>query len=271
MVRHDAIDRRMFISQLGRRTLAVTLLGTGVVACSSSSDGETVTQTTLRATTTRDGSATTTTEQVETDAGDTTTTEPGEELRWSVAAFSNVSAYVLSRGNDVTIVDTGRGGVDPFVAALDALGTGWADVGDVVVTHLHGDHVGGLGEVLGTVPDAMAYAGTADVEAISSPRPLTGLNDGDEVAGLQIIGTPGHTAGHISVFDATSGVLVAGDALNTQEGAVLGANPSFTADMATATESVRRLAALGVTTVLPGHGPPVTDAGPLLADLAASV
>ena len=38
------------------------------------------------------------------------------------------------------------------------------------------------------------------------------LEDGDEVFGLQIVATPGHTAGHVATFDPDSGVLVAGDA-----------------------------------------------------------
>jgi glyoxylase-like metal-dependent hydrolase (beta-lactamase superfamily II) len=262
----------MFLAELGRRTFVVALMGAGVVACSSSSDGETVTQTTVRATTTRAGGVTTVTTGVTGAPESAATTGPGEPLRWEVASFGFVSAYVLARDSSLAIVDTGvSGSVDRFEPALAALAAGWGDVGHVVLTHLHPDHVGGLGAVLEAAPDAAAYAGELDVAGIDSPRTLIALNDGDEVFGLQIIGTPGHTPGHISVYDAGTGLLVAGDSLGTEGSEVVGPNPQFTADMETAAESVRRMATLDVDTVLVGHGPPVgPGAGDLLAQLAAS-
>jgi len=273
MARLQRIDRRMFLAELGRRSFVVALIGAGVVACSSSSDGDTVTQTTVRATTTRADGVTTQTTTVTGGAQSASTTGPGEPLRWEVASFGFVSAYLLARGSSVAVVDTGvSGGVDRFEPALAALGAGWSDVDHVVLTHLHPDHVGGLGGVLEAAPDAAAYAGELDVAAIDSPRPLVALNDGDEVFGLQIIGTPGHTPGHISVYDAGSGLLVAGDSLGTEGSEVVGPNAEFTADLEAAAESVRRMAAFDVDTVLVGHGPPVGPAaGELLTQLAVSL
>jgi glyoxylase-like metal-dependent hydrolase (beta-lactamase superfamily II) len=273
MARLQRIDRRMFLVELGRRSFAVALMGAGVVACSSSSDGETVTQTTVRATTTRAGGVTTQTTTETGGAESASTTGPGEPLRWEVASFGFVSAYLLARGPSVAVVDTGvSGSVDRFDPALAALGAAWSDVDHVVLTHLHPDHVGGLGGVLEAAPDAAAYAGELDVAGIDSPRPLVSLNDGDDVFGLQVIGTPGHTPGHISVYDAGTGLLVAGDSLGTEGSQVVGPNPDFTPDLETAAESVRRMATLAVATVLVGHGPPVgPGAGDLLAQLAASL
>lgn len=267
------LDRRLFLTEFGRNSVAVALMGAGVVACSSSSDGETVTRTTIRASTTLAGGVTTdlTTETLadETDS----TTGPGERLRWEMASFANVSAYVLARGSELAIVDTGvSGGSDRFDPAFAAIGAGWDDVDHVVLTHLHPDHVGGLGAVLDAAPDALAYAGELDVGGIDASRPLTAVNDGDEVFGLRIIGTPGHTPGHISVYDSETGLLIAGDALITADAQILGPNPTFTADLETANESVMRLAALEVDTVLVGHGEPIeTGAGELLAVLAAAL
>jgi glyoxylase-like metal-dependent hydrolase (beta-lactamase superfamily II) len=115
------------------------------------------------------------------------------------------------------------------------------------------------------------YAGEADVAGINSSERLKPLGDGDEVFGLQIVGTPGHTAGHIAVFDPSGGVLVAGDALRTTAGLV-GPDPQYTEDTTRAAESVRKLAALDVRTILPGHGAPLTEgAGEALKKLAASL
>ena len=90
-------------------------------------------------------------------------------------------------------------------------------------------------------------------------RPVT---DGDEVFGLQVVDTPGHTPGHIAIFDADSRVLVAGDALNSTFDGLTGPTPEFTPDMPTAEESVRKLAALQPQVILVGHGPPCSETPP---------
>jgi glyoxylase-like metal-dependent hydrolase (beta-lactamase superfamily II) len=75
----------------------------------------------------------------------------------------------------------------------------------------------------------------------------------------------------VSVFDPTSGTLVTGDALNTQDG-LAGSNPQFTADEKQAADSVRKMARLDVRTILPGHGDPLTTgAAEALQKLAASL
>ena len=111
---------------------------------------------------------------------------------------------------------------------------------------------------------ARGYAGAGDLDAINAPRPLTVVGTGDQVLGLDIIETPGHTPGHISVHDAVAGLLIAGDALNGRgsgvagsEAGVGGANPRFTSDMALAGESIKSLATLTFDVAIFGHGEPL--------------
>jgi glyoxylase-like metal-dependent hydrolase (beta-lactamase superfamily II) len=173
------------------------------------------------------------------------------------------------------VVDTGTAGsAGQIAAALGALGRSWADVRHVVLTHHHPDHVGSLPEVLDAAPGAAAYAGAADIALIGAPNALRPVGDGDDVFGLQVIDTPGHTPGSISVLDAGIGLLIAGDALNGNDAgtAVLGPNPDFSADLATANASARKLASYRVEAAAFGHGNPVrVGAGPLLQELAASL
>jgi glyoxylase-like metal-dependent hydrolase (beta-lactamase superfamily II) len=190
---------------------------------------------------------------------------------WRRVDLSFVSAYLLVRGREVGVVDLGTAGsADAIEAALKAAGTGWDAVRHIVLTHRHADHAGGLAGVQ-TLVTASTYAGEADVAAIASAKPLKPVRDGDDVFGLQIIATPGHTPGHVSVFDPATGVLVAGDALRTT-GGLTGSDPRYTADEAQARASVRRLATLDVRTILPGHGDPLTaGAADALRKLAASL
>jgi glyoxylase-like metal-dependent hydrolase (beta-lactamase superfamily II) len=261
------IDRRLFLSDLGKRTMAFAVLGSGVLAACSSDGavavaephdatgaGSEATTSTTRAA--ADDSQTTTSS-----AEDTTTQTDADQLQalvWERVLLGSVSAYVLARGAEIAIVDTGRGGSAPMIeTALTTLGASWDNVNNVILTHLHGDHVGSLPEVLDLATSAVAYAGRADVDGISAPREIEALDDGDEVFGMQVIATPGHTPGHIAVFDPTAGFLVAGDALNESGGMVLGPNPSFSSDIAQANASVQRLADRGYETVVFGHGNPI--------------
>ena len=183
-----------------------------------------------------------------------------------------MSAYVLVRGNEAAVVDTGVGGsADQIGAVLDDAGPGWAGVRHVVLTHKHPDHAGSVGDVADRAAGATLYAGGPDLDAIDAPRRLRAVADGDEVFGLQIVATPGHTAGHVAVFDADTAVLVAGDALNNSDG-LTGSNPQFTEDEAAAAASVRKLADLQPRVILVGHGPPVTrSAAAELQQLASSL
>jgi glyoxylase-like metal-dependent hydrolase (beta-lactamase superfamily II) len=190
---------------------------------------------------------------------------------WRQVNMLSVSAYILVRGGEAAIVDLGLPGSEPAIEeGLKAAGAGWGSVKHIVLTHLHQDHVGGLAEIAPHVK-ASIYAGTGDLASIISDKPLKPLAEGDEVFGMRIIETPGHTLGHISVFEPATGILVAGDALRTSAG-LAGSDPENTADSAKADASVRKLAAMDIRAILPGHGAPLTTgAAKALRELAAGL
>jgi glyoxylase-like metal-dependent hydrolase (beta-lactamase superfamily II) len=187
--------------------------------------------------------------------------------------LGNVSAYALARGSEVAVVDTGvPGSAGQIEVGLAEIGLNWGNVGYVILTHLHNDHIGSLAAVMAAATEADGYAGAADIPAMSSPRPLTAVGDGDTVFDMDVIETPGHTEGHICVLDTIGGILVAGDALNGDGGGVVGPNSRFTPDMTTAHESVKKLAGFSYETVVFGHGEPVMGgASEQVAALAATL
>lgn len=189
--------------------------------------------------------------------------------------LGSVSAYVMVSSGIASIVDTGNPGSEGDIeAVLSEVGLRWDDVASMIVTHLHPDHQGSVPAVMNLASAAVGYAGEADLAAISSPRPLVALVGGEVIDGLQIVATPGHTPGHVSVYDPAGGALIAGDSLiGSNDGTdILGPSPRFTQDMSVAEESVRLMAGLQPSAIYVGHGEPLlVDAAGKLAALAASL
>jgi glyoxylase-like metal-dependent hydrolase (beta-lactamase superfamily II) len=262
------IDRRTFIADLGRGAFALAVIS--VAACSPGA------QATTRPSASAAGSSPTPGSQPPSDAP-ASGSPPGavpparDELAWQRVNLGFVSAYVLVRGAQAAIVDTGVGGsAGSIEQALGQVGIDWSAVGDVILTHKHNDHVGSLAEIMELAPDATGYAGAEDIPSISAPRAITELADGDTVFGLQVVTTPGHTPGSISVYDAANGIVVAGDALIVEGGRPNFPGAQFTEDMDEARRSVAKLGELTFETLLVGHGEPIEGgASAAVAELAS--
>ncbi len=263
------LHRRAFLGYFGKGTAALAILGPVAVACSSSTpvaQGATTTQTDppnqAGSAADADGDPSTTS---------TTVAEIGSLDAGQWGRVSGVAAYVLARGSDVAIVDTGgAGSVDAIGQTITDLGLNFSNVKHVALTHAHPDHVGSIGAILSAAENAIAYAGVADVDRIQAE--LVGVSDGDDIFGMRVVGTPGHTVGHISMYDELTSTLIAGDAMNGVDGGVGGANPSFTQDMDLAGESIKALAQLQFDNVYFGHGEPVLGgASTAVIDLAATL
>jgi glyoxylase-like metal-dependent hydrolase (beta-lactamase superfamily II) len=183
-----------------------------------------------------------------------------------------VNAYVLVRVKEAAVVDTGTPkNASKIEDVVRTAGLGWNAVHHVILTHYHPDHIGSVGEVLEAAAKATAYAGAADIPQIKSPRPLKAVGDNDEVFGLRVISTPGHTPGHICVFDPAGSLLILGDAMNNI-GKLMGPNPQYTADMAQAHQSVKKLAKLTFERAVFGHGEPIDKgASQAIAKLAGTL
>lgn len=270
MTAHALVTRRMLLRDMGKAGLAVALLGT--TACASDPTENATPSLEAESTSTSVGSTSTSSAAGPTSS---TTRQPETGHQWHRVNLDFVSAYILYRGGEAAIVDTGVGGSEGAIeAALGEIGLDWSAVGTLVITHLHPDHQGSLRAVIEATTESLPwFAGAADLDGIDAPTEGQPVEDGDRVNdGLQIIETPGHTPGHISVLDPAAGILVAGDALNGADGGVAGANPDFSQDMEAANASVRKLAGFDYEVVLFGHGEPVVEnASEQVAELANSL
>lgn len=173
------------------------------------------------------------------------------------------------------------------------------------LTHVHPDHQGSSHAVCerfgvplwvgeadaprmetpgAVIGDALQHSGRAlrlyaDVQTrfwVGPPHAVAKeLREGDEVAGLTVLETPGHTRGHIALWRERDRVLILGDVLNNMNlmTGVPGLHEPpdfFNVDSAQNRASARRLAALRPSLACFGHGPPLRDPG-RLADFAAGL
>jgi glyoxylase-like metal-dependent hydrolase (beta-lactamase superfamily II) len=199
-----------------------------------------------------------------------------------------VNAFVLE-DNGLTLIDTGLpGSTDQLFAALRQAGKDPADLKRIILTHLHADHSGNAAEIQRRT-NARVYAHHADASLLEqgvSGRPLTltpglvnkliyklvikgptttvapvtvdeQLRDGDVLpllGGVQVVHTPGHSAGHLALLLPSEGVLIAADLCSH----VLGlAYSTLYEDQALGRQSILKAAALSFDTAVFGHGRPL--------------
>ena len=68
-----------------------------------------------------------------------------ETAMYFQVATEFVNSYVLVRGQEIAIVDTGLpNNVDKFGDAIKSAGLGWDAVNHIILTHLHPDHIASL-------------------------------------------------------------------------------------------------------------------------------
>lgn len=144
------------------------------------------------------------------------------------------------------------GFVDPAEAApvLERLRPRGGRLDWILLTHHHGDHVAGVGELVAATGARVAGA-AADAHRL--PPLDRALADGDRFelgrAAARVLATPGHTRGHISYLFEASGDLFCADTLF-----VLGCGRLLEGDAATLWDSLQKLAALPeATRVWCGH------------------
>jgi glyoxylase-like metal-dependent hydrolase (beta-lactamase superfamily II) len=176
---------------------------------------------------------------------------------------THTNVYVLGNG-ELLLVDPGAGdeaelaGLLEMVEGLVAEG---ARVKAVVLTHHHGDHIGGVGAVKARLNVPLwCHARTADRVPVPTERLL---EDGEvlELAGSppqrwRVLHTPGHARGHLCLVDERTHAAVVGDMV-AGVGSIVIDPPE--GDMGEYLRQLARLRDWPVTTLHPAHGMAIPD------------
>src|SRR6202142_2549088 len=95
------------------------------------------------------------------------------ELDTRLGGWERVTAGYLIEGAAPVLVETGsQSSVPVLLAQLERLGVGPSDLAGVVVTHIHLDHAGGVGDVARAFPEATVYVHPKGARHLADPTRL---------------------------------------------------------------------------------------------------
>ena len=166
---------------------------------------------------------------------------------------ASCSVTLVRAGDSHIIVDTGaRRDSEKIVEALRALGVRPAEVDFVVNTHFHSDHTGG-NELFTNARVCAHRLESPPVGSMVMSGPL------ELLPGVEIVPTPGHTMGSISVFvESDRRYAICGDAIPTLANYAQRVPPFIASDRKLAMKSLEMIIAWA-DVIVPGHDGPIEN------------
>lgn len=217
-----------------------------------------------------------------------------------MSGYSGITSGYLIRSDRPCLVETGTATSAPVVRdALAGLGIGPADLATIVVTHIHLDHAGGVGDLAAMFPNAEVVVHERGARHLVDPEKLltsarrvfgsvlddvfgllrpteaqrvralgdTGSIDLGGGRSLSTFHSPGHAQHHVGLVDSLTGDLYVGDAAGIyipETADLRPATPPPDFDLDLAVSSLERFRAVGPTRLLFSHFGPVEEVEPTL-------
>lgn len=212
-----------------------------------------------------------------------------------MAGHAGITSSYLIRGSRPCLIETGTALSAPVVIdALAKLGIGPDDLATVVVTHIHLDHAGGVGDIAAAYPHAQVVVHEKGARHLADPTKLVasaqrvfgpdmdrmfgpliatpterlvtlgeeGFVDLGDGRRLDAFHNPGHASHHVALVDSQTGDLYTGDAAGVfvpDTAEVRPATPPPDFDLGLALDSLSRMRDAKPARLLFSHFGPVTD------------
>ena len=216
------------------------------------------------------------------------------EIDTRMGGHAGITASYLIRGSKPCLVETGTARSAPLVIdSLLELGVDSEDLATIVVTHIHLDHAGGVGDLAAAFPNSTIVVHERGARHLVDPAKLVASahrvfgsdmdrlfgdllpTPADRIVTLGDIGTidigdgrhldtfhnPGHASHHVGLLDNLTGDLYTGDAAGVyvpQTADVRPATPPPDFDLPLALSSLGRMRSAGAERLLFSHYGPVS-------------
>ena len=202
-----------------------------------------------------------------------------EELFFIERGYLNGNHFVY-RGDHPVLIDTGyRADFEETERLISELGISVSEVGLIISTHCHCDHIGGnkiiqdrAGCDIALHPVGRYFVETQDDWSTWSRyysqeadffHCTRTLEEGDVVSlgphDFRVVHTPGHASDGIVMYNKKEKVLISSDALWEFDVPTITVRIEGSTAVQSFKKSLEKLAALDVDVVYPGHGTPFTD------------
>lgn len=196
--------------------------------------------------------------------------------------FFPVNCFLVEEENALTLIDAALPySTKGILKAAKKIGK---PITNIILTHAHSDHIGALDALKARLPSATVSISARDARLLAGDKtllpeeaghPVKGgvpknikskpdilLAEGDFIGSLEVIFSPGHTPGSISLLDRRTNSLIAGDALHIRGGVAVSGTlkPLFpfpalaTWDKKTALASAKKLQSFTPSLLAVGHG-----------------
>jgi glyoxylase-like metal-dependent hydrolase (beta-lactamase superfamily II) len=212
-----------------------------------------------------------------------------------MGGYQGITSGYLIRSSRPCLVETGTArSANTVIAALAELGVNAEDLATIVVTHIHLDHAGGVGDLAEAFPNANVVVHEKGARHLADPAKLVAsahrvfgpdmdrlfgdlrpvpqerlvvlgdsgsidLGDGRELIAFH---NPGHASHHVGLLDSLSGDLYTGDAAGVyvpETADVRPATPPPDFDLDLCLDSMARMRSTGAQRLLFSHFGPVMD------------
>ncbi|XP_060606905.1 endoribonuclease LACTB2-like [Ruditapes philippinarum] len=153
--------------------------------------------------------------------------------------LQGTNTYLIGSGKRRILVDTGSPGNSEYIKGLQkALTDSSSSIQEIVLTHWHHDHIGGVKQIFSDVLND-------EVDVFQSSRDLS--QPDEDISPVKAIHTPGHTEEHMILYLEEENAVLAGDT-------ILGESTAVFEDLHSYMQSLQKILDLKPSILYPGHG-----------------